>query len=394
MSVAGRGRLAITGALLLAACTGPLPATQQPSAAPPSASGRPVVEPWKTDFSRLADHVLPQDFVRALPYRDAIPALDAPVFVPASEVDWIEDEEPVIAVERDGVWRAYPLQILLWHEIVNDVLEDEPIAVTFCPLCHTVVVFDRRLDGETFEFGVTGYLRRSDQVMYDRQSESWWQQATGVGLVGVYAGRHLEILPSSLVAWSDFLAAHPDAGVLDRATGYDRPYGQNPYPGWDVAQRNPFFKRVELLACEEAEGCIDPKERVAVVSVNGETVVFPFRRLAAVGGLVELEIGGVPVVVWWQADVRTALGNYLLAEGDQVGTVLAFDRRRDGAELSFELIGSALIDAESGTEWNTLGEATNGPRAGERLQRLQVDTPYWFGFAAFGEEFSVWPDDV
>ncbi|MEX1156442.1 MAG: DUF3179 domain-containing protein, partial [Chloroflexota bacterium] len=390
----GGGRLAIIGALLLAACTVASPPTREPVTALPSASEPPDVEPWKTDFTRLADHVSPQDFVRALPWRDAIPALQAPVFVPASEVDWIEGEEPVIAVEREGAWRAYPLQILLWHEIVNDVLEGEPIAVTFCPLCHTAVVFDRRLDGETLEFGVTGYLRRSDQVMYDRQTESWWQQATGVGLVGVHAGRHLEILPSSLVAWSDFLGAHPDAGVLDRATGHDRPYGQNPYPGWDVAERNPFFKRVELLACDEAPGCIDPKDRVAVVSVNGETVVFPFLRLAAAGGLVELEIGDVPVVVWWQAGVRTALGNHLLAQGHDVGTVVAFDRRRDGAELSFELIGGALLDAESGTEWNTLGEATDGPLAGERLQRLQVDTPYWFGFAAFGEEFRVWPDDV
>ncbi|MGH2455639.1 MAG: DUF3179 domain-containing protein, partial [Candidatus Limnocylindria bacterium] len=346
---------------------------------------------WRTDFGRLADGVSLDDFVRALPRRDGIPALHQPAVVTAAEVDWIGDDEPVIAVERNGQWRAYPLQVLLWHEVVNDVLGDEPTVVTFCPLCHTAVVFDARVEGVALDFGVSGYLRRSDLVMYDRQTETWWQQATGVGLVGTHAGRHLEILPSSLVAWFEFRSAHPDAGVVDRATGYDRPYGQNPYPGWDRVERNPFFKEAELLACEGGDGCLDAKERVAVVSADGETLVFPFRRLAAAGGLVETEVGGLPVVVWWQPGVRSVLGNELIERGDQVGTAVAFDRRQAGATLSFELRGSTLVDRNTGSSWNMLGEATAGALAGESLRPLQVDTPYWFGFAAFGQGYRVWP---
>lgn len=382
----------IISVLLLAACSGPRGSAALNAISPSEAPSTAPLKPWRTDFSRLAEHVTAGDFVRALPRRDAIPPLTLPAVISASEVTWILDDEPVIAVERGGQWRAYPLQILLWHEIVNDVLGGEPIVVTFCPLCHTSVVFDPHVDRNQLEFGVTGFLRRSDLVMYDHQTESWWQQATGVGLVGTYAGRHLEILPSNIVAWADFRAAHSDAGVLDRATGYDRPYGRNPYPGWDVVEGNKFFKRMELLACGGFDGCVDPKERVGVVTAAGETLVFPFRRLASAGGLVETDIGGTPVVIWWQPAVRTALGNVLLERADQVGSVVAFDRDHGGEILSFTANGTTLVDRQTGSSWNALGEATAGPLAGQRLGRVLVDTPYWFGFAAFGGAYRIWPD--
>jgi hypothetical protein len=392
MSIARGPGMIVIGVLLMTACSGPGGSPSESPTTPSDASSSAPFASWRTDFSRLADHVSESDFVRALPRRDAIPPLSLPAMITAAEVTWIFDDEPVIAVERNGEWRAYPLQILLWHEIVNDEVGGEPIVVTFCPLCHTSVVFDPHLDGSRLEFGVTGYLRRSDLVMYDRQTESWWQQATGVGLVGLHAGRHLEILPSSIVAWADFLAAHPDARVLDRATGYDLPYGRSPYPGWDLATDNPFFKRIELLACDEGAGCVDPKERVGVVIAGGETVVFPFRRLASAGGLIETEIGGMPVLVWWQPAVRTVLGNALLERADQVGTVVAFDRDHDGTVLSFTATGETLVDDQTGTTWNALGEATAGPLTGERLRPLQVDTPYWFGYAAFDGDHRIWPD--
>jgi hypothetical protein len=388
-------------ALATMACTGPADPSLAPGGSASAGAGDSSSDlsssvekdDWTTDFSRLADGVSLNDFVRALPQRDVIPALERPAVVSVTDVGWLGDDEPVIAVERNGEWRAYPLQILLWHEIVNDVLGGQPVVVTFCPLCHTAVVFDPHLDGAQLDFGVSGYLRRSDLVMYDRQTESWWQQATGLGLVGDHAGRHLEILPSSLVAWSDFAGAHPEAGVLDRSTGYERPYGTNPYPGWDRVERNPFLGGNQLETCEGGDGCLDPKERVGVVTVNGQTMVFPFRRLAATGGLVEAEIGGVPVLVWWQPEVRTVLDNELIDRSDQVGTVIAFDRRKGDMVRSFELRGATLIDAETGSQWNSLGEATAGPRAGERLPRLQVDTPYWFAFAAFGAGYQVWPGE-
>jgi hypothetical protein len=157
---------------------------------------------WKTDFSR---HVVPLDqFQSGGPGKDGIPAIDEPRFVPVSRMDVVEPKEPVIELVVRGRARAYPIQILIWHEIVNDEVSGIPVAVTFCPLCNTSLVFERRVRGRTLDFGTTGNLRNSDLVMYDRQTESWWQQFGGAGLVGHYAGARLRVLPSRIVSWKQF----------------------------------------------------------------------------------------------------------------------------------------------------------------------------------------------
>src|SRR5262249_21401586 len=183
---------------------------------------------------------LPQ-FQAGGPGKDGIPALDHPRFAPASSIHWLALREPVIelAVGRDV--RAYPLQILIWHEIVNDRLGGVPVAVTFCPLCNTAIAFDRSVQGRVLSFGTTGNLRNSDLVMYDRQSESWWQQVAGHALLGRYPGTALRQLPARIVAWREFARSYPHGLVLTRKTGFSRPYGQNPYGGYDDASSPPFF---------------------------------------------------------------------------------------------------------------------------------------------------------
>src|ERR671922_478323 len=194
---------------------------------------------WKTDFSR---HVVPLDqFLSGGPGKDGIPAIDEPRFMPASRVDVIERKEPVIELVLRGRARASPLQILIWHEIVNARVAGVPVAVTFCPLCNTSLVFDRRVGSRTLDFGTTGNLRNSDLVMYDRQTESWWQQFGGAGLVGRYAGTRLEVIPSRIVAWQQFRREHPRGLVLSRDTGHTRPYGENPYEGEDEVESGPIF---------------------------------------------------------------------------------------------------------------------------------------------------------
>ncbi|MCI0635800.1 MAG: DUF3179 domain-containing protein, partial [Actinobacteria bacterium] len=132
---------------------------------------------WKTDFSKSS--VPLDEFESGGPQKDGIPAIDKPRFLHVRDVDFLEDREPVIAVSADGVTHGYPIQVLIWHEIVNAQLGEVPVAVTFCPLCNTAIAFDRRVDGRVFDFGTTGKLRHSDLVMYDRQTESWWQQFGG-----------------------------------------------------------------------------------------------------------------------------------------------------------------------------------------------------------------------
>ncbi|MGI9436571.1 MAG: DUF3179 domain-containing (seleno)protein, partial [Geminicoccaceae bacterium] len=154
------------------------------------------VDEWPdTDFDQAS---VPFDEIKdGGPPKDGIPPIDEPVFVKLEESD-LPDIEPVIGVIIDDTARAYPLRILIWHEIVNDVIGDTPIAVTFCPLCNTGIVFDRRLGDEVLDFGTTGKLRNSDLVMYDRQTESWWQQFLGEGIVGEMTGQTLDTIPARL----------------------------------------------------------------------------------------------------------------------------------------------------------------------------------------------------
>jgi anti-sigma factor (TIGR02949 family) len=187
---------------------------------------------WKTDFSR---HTVPlEEIVPGGPPKDGIPAIDDPQFVSVDEADrWLSGREPVIVVRHVHETRVYPYQILIFHEIVNDIVGGRPLAVTYCPLCNTALVFDRRHDGRVLDFGTTGRLRHSDMVMYDRQTESWWQQATGEAILGELAGDRLEPFPAQTMSWNDVRRAYPDGRVLSRETGHDRPYGRNPYEGYD-----------------------------------------------------------------------------------------------------------------------------------------------------------------
>lgn len=135
--------------------------------------------------------------------------------------EWLEAVEPVVLVRVGDEARAYPIQILMWHEIVNDSLGGKPLMVSFCPLCNTAIAFEREFDGQILDFGTTGRLRYSNLIMYDRQTETWWQQATGDAIAGEYAGAQLAFYPASIISWADFKAAYPNSTVLSHETGHN-----------------------------------------------------------------------------------------------------------------------------------------------------------------------------
>ena len=187
------------------------------------------LEGWKTDFSR---HTVPYDEIlqaARFPRDGSIPAIDKPLLTTLEDADlWLGRLEPVVALEINGDARAYPLQILTWHEVVNDVVGGVPVIVTFCPLCNSAIAFSRTVDGVLYDFGVSGNLRNSDLIMYDRQTHSWWQQLTGEGIVGELAGKKLNFIPASIISWEDFREANPEGRVLSRETGFTSPYGTTP----------------------------------------------------------------------------------------------------------------------------------------------------------------------
>lgn len=388
--------LAVIGGVLVTACAGPGGAprpsdgAEEPSgAATPSPADRLRVSTagWSTDFSR---HTVPlSEFTSGGPGKDGIPAIDAPRFESAASVGWLVDREPVIVFGIGDDWRAYPIQVLVWHEIVNDEVAGIPVAVTFCPLCHTAIVIDRRLGDRVLDFGTTGNLRHSDLVMYDRQTETWWQQATGRGVVGELAGAQLELLPSRILSWEQFRADHPDGQVLSRDTGHVRDYGRNPYPGYDRADASPF-----LLDATLVDGRLSPKVRVLGLQLGSEAVAYPFPLLRE-HPVVNDEVGGTPVLVVWTDGAASGLGGSTVAGGDIVGSATAFERELDGRALTFGADGGGgLVDDATGSHWSRDGVALSGPLAGQRLLPIVADTPFWFAWAVFLPDTRIWmPDD-
>ncbi|MBI4081606.1 MAG: DUF3179 domain-containing protein [Candidatus Lambdaproteobacteria bacterium] len=341
---------------------------------------RPVAE-WRqewprTDFSR---HTVPlAEIISGGPPRDGIPPIDRPRFVSAAEAaHWLAGAEPVLVFTQGSDARAYPLQILIWHEIVNDTVGGEPVVVTYCPLCNSALVFERRAAGHLLDFGTTGKLRGSDLVMWDRQTESWWQQITGEAIVGRLAGSRLAPRPAPLVAFATFRATYPRGQVLSRETGFQRDYGSNPYVGYDnQGNTQPFL----FLASVDRR--LSPMERVVSVELGGMAKAYPYRELARVGAVND-RVGGQEIVVLYESGARSALDGPAIAQSRDVGAAAVFDRRLDGKALTFALKAGALLDRETGTRWNLLGQGVEGPLKGQHLTPVTHGNPFAFAWLAF-----------
>ena len=336
----------------------------------------------RTDFSRT---LIDLDEVRSGgPPRDGIPPIDVPDFVAGKEADdWLDPREPVIVVSAGEETRAYPLQILTWHEIVNDEVGGVPLSVTFCPLCNASIVFDRRVGGRVLDFGTTGKLRKSDLVRWDRQTESWWQQFTGRAVVGDLAGDVLGRLPASIVAYEDFRRAYPQALVLSRRTGHKRPYGSNPYRGYDSIEDQPF------LFFDPIDERLPPMERVLNISVGDHHKLYPFSALSRVP-IVNDEVAETPVVVFSRNGTLSVLDESRIGDSRTVPSATAYARLVDGRELHFEASEGQIVDRETGSTWNLFGAATSGPLKGNRLQIIETGVHFAFAWLAFNPDSEIW----
>lgn len=321
------------------------------------------------------------------PMRDGIPAIDSPRFVSAdSASEWLGDKEPVIALQLNGVARAYPLQILMYHEIVNDELAGKPVSVTFCPLCNASIVFEREVksggDSTVLDFGTTGRLRKSDLVMYDRQTETWWQQFTGKGIIGDYTDVSLVRLPSQIISFEEFRRAFPESEVLSKETGFLRPYGNNPYRGYDSIDNNPFLFRGE----------VDPRlpamERVLSIRHDTETQLVPLSELKN-QAVVNLTSGGYKTVVIASTSATSALDAENIAQSRHVPAAAAFRAMVDEQELVFELKDGIVQDLQTASHWNAFGMSIKGELAGTQLQQVDDGVHFAFAWLAFDPEATV-----
>jgi len=345
-----------------------------------------VSQEWITDFSRTTiefDELLIG--IRSIPIRDRIPPIDQPAFEPAVDGQHIADREPGLALEIGGDARFYPLSILTAHEIVNDVVGGQPVAVTYCPLCNSAIVFDRIFDGDELRFGVSGLLRNSDLVMWDNRTESLWQQLTGEGLIGEHAGAQLTFVPSAITSFEDFKRKYPDGIVLGPDQGFGRRYGYNPYVGYS-SRSAPygFFDQADL------DDRFPALERVVNVTIGDTAKAYPFSVIST-NPAVNDTVADTDIVILWGGDTADALdaGEIVLAEG--IGTGIAFNRVVGEQILTFTATGEdTFVDAETGSTWDLNGTALTGPLAGAQLDPVVHGNEFWFAWSAFNPEAAVY----
>jgi len=340
-----------------------------------------VVSPWPTNWAKRSidlDELLIG--IGALDPRDLIRPIDEPIYETVTSAgEWLEDPEQGILLEVEGEAIFYPIRILISHEIVNDQRGDVPFSLTYCPLCNTAAAFDRRVDGQVLRFGVSGLLRNSDLVMWDDATTSLWQQINGEAIVGEFTGTQLEFLNTALIRWADFKDNHADGDVLSRASGpFD--YGTNGYLGY-TSRGAPFGN---FFDSEKIDDRFEALSRVVGVRVDDATKAYPFSTISPIGAVND-ELNGTPLAIWWGApDTADALDARRVADGQAIGTGIAFVREVDGQVLTFTANGDdTFTDAETGTTWNLLGRALDGPLTGTELQKALYQNEFWFAWSAF-----------
>ncbi len=296
--------------------------------------------------------------------RDAIKPIYEPVYEPRERGDWLSDGDFVIGYAAGDEAYAYPLKMLNYHEIVHDLVDGVPILVSYCPLCASAVVYDRRLDDRVLVFGNTSALYESDMVMYDHQTGSYWFQVAGEAIVGELTGRRLDPLPSITISWGEWKALHPDTLVLSRDLGL--------IPGGGARYETDRFA--------------DYPERLDTVGppfpVSAEKMDV---RLRASDKVFAVEVGDsrkayflVPGRAWLVNDTVGGRDIVVLVRGKESPGARAFFSKAAGMTLNFKPDGGVMVDNETGSRWDDTGLATSGKLEGTRLEAVPSRTSFWF----------------
>lgn len=312
-------------------------------------------------------HIVPLDEIKSGgPPKDGIPSIDNPKFIPVSEAKFLKDDDLVIGVHLDGQTKAYPLFILVWHEIVNDKFGTTPVAVTYCPLCFTTQVFDRQINGTEVEFGTSGKLYNSNLVMYDRYTNSYWSQALGEGITGDLTGYKLGKIPFDLIRWSDWKSLYPNSKVLSTDTGFERSYGTDPYGDYYTDPRI-------IFPVSHKDDRMGPKEIIIGYENSNEYKAYKIKEVAS-SKLIDDTIGkrDIMLITLHPFDTR------------------GFDRKTSSQTLDFSYSDGKIFDKQTNSEWNFEGVAISGPLTGTQLQRLTLNPGFWFEWVAFHPQTEIY----
>lgn len=336
---------------------------------------------WRTNTAQRSVEL--HELKAGGPGRDGIPAILHPRFVKPPEAGgWLNPDEPVIALQLNGESKGYPLQILIWHEIINDTIGGVPVAVTFCPLCYSADVFDRRIDGKVLTFGVSGFLRVSNMIMYDRRTESLWQQALGEAIVGELTGSILKRLPAQIISFEQFHKAYPAGKVLSHSTGFRRPYGRNPYVGYDSISQSPL-----RMGRSHTKGLL-PREQLVTLSLAGADKAYPYTVTRKFGAIND-EVGGVPLVVFHAGGAVSAVDREQIAASREVGSTGVFRRRVGEMMLRFRYAEGRFRDDQTKSIWDITGKAVEGPMEGTQLSPIPHGDYFAFSWLVFKPQTEI-----
>ena len=392
------------------------------------------------DFST---HNIPlEEVIRGNPQPNGIPSIghegdwldwtsptSPPEFISQEEASlWIGEQEPVISIMLNGEAKAYPLQILTYHEIVNDSIGGIPIAITFCPLCNSAIAFDRRillteehrtlqlqnndqlifsdLDDTLIEayafqnshlpqfvtalevtFGTSGLLYNSNLLMFDSKSSTLWSQIMGRANIGILTDARLLKYPAQIISFDEFQTSYPNALVLSRETGFNRPYGNNPYPGYDHISSPAFLFR------GPTDNRLLAKERVVSIGLKEDSVAFPWNLLREVH-VVNHYVADTRITVFWKDGTTSALDTTKIGNGKPIGAVGVYNRNVDETVLTFRWDGANFRDIETNSKWALTGQAIEGTLQGRQLEPISHDNTLWFAWAAFKPETRIYQLDV
>ncbi|MFB5603071.1 MAG: DUF3179 domain-containing protein [Candidatus Nitrosomaritimum aestuariumsis] len=312
-------------------------------------------------------HIIPLDKIKGGgPPKDGIPSIDDPKFTEISGSQFVSDSDVVIGLEINGDARAYPLFILVWHEIVNDVVGGTPVAVTYCPLCYTNQVFERIVNGNEVEFGTSGKLYQSNLLMYDRWTDSYWSQGLGMAVTGKLSGIQLKTIPFDVITWGDWKKLHPDSLVLTTDTGHLRSYATDPYGDYYTDPRI-------IFPVDNMDDRMHPKEIILGFHEDGIYKAYK-QNDVELHNVINDNIGETSLMLV-----------SLFSQNSR-----AFDRNLNGEILQFQYVDGKITDAKTESVWSYDGLAISGPLEGNYLTRISMEPGFWFSWVAFHPDTAVW----
>jgi len=346
---------------------------------------------WKTDTTRTEINLSELSIVLQ---RGSFQVLNYPVFIgKEAGLQNFFPREPVIAVEIDGKAKAYPLNMLSIHEIANDTLSGVPILATFCPLCNSGIVYDRRLthkgENHLLDFEVSGMLRKSDMIMADKQTETWWQQLEGKAIVGDLAGAELKVVPSLILSVKDFFDRYPNGKILSKSTGIkdaEESYGYNYYKNYDRTDGKPYER---FFDPNQIEKRLPAMERVVDIRNRGEFKIYPFSVIAKTG-VINDEFNSKNVVLFYKPGLVSVLDEKDITQSKDLGTVTVFNSVTGGEKLVFRKEGDNFVDTNSNSVWDITGRCISGKLQNKQLLIEPNGIHFAFAWLAFHPESEIY----